>query len=90
MAVHSKEILIFNLKPSNFLLDESNRVILGDPGITFLLLGASLSNPDMALRIGTPNYMSPEQWEPQVRGPISFETDNWGFGCSILEMLTGI
>lgn len=44
----------------------------------------------MALRLGTPNYMAPEQWEPEVRGPISFETDTWGFGCSIMEMLTGI
>lgn len=43
----------------------------------------------MAKRLGTPNYMAPEQWEPEVRGPISFETDSWGFGCTIVEMLTG-
>ncbi|KAI7978969.1 hypothetical protein LOK49_Contig590G00007 [Camellia lanceoleosa] len=29
-------------------------------------------------RLGTPNYMAPEQWQPEVRGPISFETDSWG------------
>lgn len=89
MQVHSKEILILNLKPSNILLDESNQAILGDFGVPYLLLGACLSNPDMVHRLGTPNYMAPEQWEPEVRGPISFETDSWGFGCSILEMLTG-
>jgi len=33
--------------------------------------------------------MAPEQWQPDIRGPISFETDSWGFGCSILEMLNG-
>lgn len=43
----------------------------------------------MAHRLGTPNYMAPEQWQPQVRGPISIETDSWGFGCTIVEMLTG-
>lgn len=34
--------------------------------------------------------MAPEQWEPEVRGPLSFETDTWGFGCCIVEMLTGV
>ncbi|MED6122768.1 hypothetical protein PIB30_042974 [Stylosanthes scabra] len=29
----------------------------------------------MAQRLGTANYMAPEQWEPEIRGPISFETD---------------
>lgn len=33
--------------------------------------------------------MAPEQWQPSIRGPISFETDSWGFGCSIVEMLSG-
>lgn len=34
--------------------------------------------------------MAPEQWQPKIRGPLSLETDSWGFGCSILEMLSGI
>ncbi|GJN38911.1 hypothetical protein PR202_gb27992 [Eleusine coracana subsp. coracana] len=42
------------------------------------------------LRLGTPNYMAPEQWQPSIRGPISYETDSWAFACSILEMLSGI
>ncbi|KAJ4845513.1 hypothetical protein Tsubulata_013035 [Turnera subulata] len=88
--LHAIGLLILNLKPSNFLLNEHDRLILGDFGIPYLLLGIPLSSPDMVLRLGTPNYMAPEQWEPDVRGPISFETDSWGFGCSILEMLTGL
>lgn len=55
-----------------------------------MLLGISFSDQNMSVRLGTPNYMSPEQWEPEVRGPISSETDSWGFGCSIVEMLTGV
>ncbi|KAJ6361337.1 hypothetical protein OIU78_001891 [Salix suchowensis] len=46
--------------------------------------------PYMSRRLGTPNYMAPEQWQPEIRGPVSFETDSWGFGCSIVEMLTGV
>ncbi|XVE53602.1 hypothetical protein DITRI_Ditri03aG0015800 [Diplodiscus trichospermus] len=49
-----------------------------------------LPGSDMAHRLGTSNYMAPEQWQPEIRGPISFETDSWGFACSIVEMLTGI
>ncbi|KAJ0090221.1 hypothetical protein Patl1_12479 [Pistacia atlantica] len=41
-------------------------------------------------RIGTPNYMAPEQWQPEGRGTLSFKTDSWGFACSIVEMLTGV
>ncbi|KAK6263671.1 hypothetical protein SCA6_019105 [Theobroma cacao] len=90
LGLHSMGLLVLNLKPSNFLLNEQNQLFLGDFGIPYLLLGIPLSDSDMVLRLGTPNYMSPEQWEPEVRGPLSLETDIWGFGCSMVEMLTGV
>ncbi|KAK9280090.1 hypothetical protein L1049_013775 [Liquidambar formosana] len=90
LELHSKGILVLNLKPFNFLLNANDRAVIGDLGIPYLLLGIPLSSSDMARRLGTPNYMAPEQWQPDVRGPISFETDSWGFGCCIVEMLTGI
>ncbi|XP_057459701.1 E3 ubiquitin-protein ligase KEG-like [Actinidia eriantha] len=89
-GLHSLGVMVLNLKPSNFLLNDHDQVVLGDFGIPYLLLGILLPpNSDLAFRLGTPNYMAPEQWEPEVRGPITFETDSWGFGCSIVEMLTG-
>ncbi|KAH6804747.1 Protein kinase superfamily protein [Perilla frutescens var. frutescens] len=90
MDLHAKGILILNLKPFNFLLNRNDHAIVGDIGIPYVLLGIPLPSADMARRLGTPTYMAPEQWQPEVRGPISVETDSWGFGCSILEMLTGI
>ncbi|GAV85702.1 Pkinase_Tyr domain-containing protein [Cephalotus follicularis] len=90
LELHSKGILVLNLKPFNFLLNETDRAVLGDAGIPYLLLGVPLLSSDMARRLGTPNYMAPEQWKPEVTGPVSFETDSWGFGCSIVEMLTGV
>ncbi|KAL5729647.1 Protein KINASE OF THE OUTER CHLOROPLAST MEMBRANE 1 [Ranunculus cassubicifolius] len=88
--LHSKKILVLNTKPYNFLLNEHDQALLGDCGIPSLLLGIPLPGADLILRLGTPNYMAPEQWEPDVRGPISFETDSWGFACSILEMVSGV
>ncbi|XVE71196.1 hypothetical protein DITRI_Ditri10aG0131400 [Diplodiscus trichospermus] len=90
LELHSKGILVLNIKPFNFLLNETDEAVLGDIGIPYLLLGIRLPSSDMAQRLGTPNYMAPEQWQPEIRGPISFETDSWGFACSIVEMLTGI
>ncbi|XP_019447557.1 PREDICTED: E3 ubiquitin-protein ligase KEG-like isoform X2 [Lupinus angustifolius] len=90
LELHSIGVLILNLKPSNVLLDDNDQAILGDVGIPNILLGTSFLSSDMAQRLGTPNYMAPEQHDPEVRGPISFETDSWGFGCTIVEMLSGI
>lgn len=90
LELHSKGFLILNLKPSNFLLSDNDKAILGDVGVPYLLLSIPLPSSDMTVRLGTPNYMAPEQWQPEVRGPMSFETDSWGFGCSVVEMLTGV
>ncbi|XP_047969581.1 uncharacterized protein LOC125213211 isoform X2 [Salvia hispanica] len=90
MDLHAKGILILNLKPYNFLLNRNDGAIIGDIGIPYVLLGIPLPSTHMDQRLGSPTYMAPEQWQPEVRGPISVETDSWGFGCSILEMLTGI
>lgn len=90
LELHAKGFLILNLKPSNFLLSDTDKAILGDVGVPYLLHSIPLPSSDMIMRLGTPNYMAPEQWQTEVRGPISFETDSWGFGCSIVEMLTGV
>lgn len=90
LELHSRGILVLNLKPSNVLLDENSKAILGDYGIPRLLHGSPRASSDVSLRFGTPNYMAPEQWQPEIRGPISFETDSWGFGCTVVEMLTGV
>lgn len=88
--LHSKGNLVLNLKPFNFLLNQNDHAILGDFGIPYLFVLGEEGALRHRHRLGTPNYMAPEQWHPEERGPISFEVDSWGFGCSILEMLTGI
>ncbi|KAL0915284.1 hypothetical protein M5K25_015689 [Dendrobium thyrsiflorum] len=87
--LHSRGILVLNLKPCNFLLDGNDHAIIGEFGIPFLLIGISLPSLDLVRRPGIPHYLAPEQWQPSIRGPVSFETDSWGLGCSIVEMLSG-
>uniref|UniRef100_A0ACD6A6D7 Uncharacterized protein n=1 Tax=Avena sativa TaxID=4498 RepID=A0ACD6A6D7_AVESA len=67
LDLHSRGIFVLNLKPCNFLLDEHENAVLGDFGIPSLLFGLSLPNPDLIQRLGTPNYMAPEQWQPNIR-----------------------
>ncbi|CAI9113970.1 OLC1v1037534C1 [Oldenlandia corymbosa var. corymbosa] len=88
--LHSIGLLVLNLKPTNFLLNDQGKAVIGDFGIPYLLLGIPPVNSNFAFRLGTPNYMAPEQWEPELRGPLTCETDSWGFGCCVVEMLTGI
>lgn len=62
--------------------------VLGEFGIPMLYAGM-VAPSERAVWLGTPNYMAPEQWVANMRGPISFETDCWGFACSMVELLTG-
>lgn len=88
LELHSQEVLALNLKPCNFLLDDQDVAVLGEFGIPMLYAGLTAPS-ERAVWLGTPNYMAPEQWGANVRGPISYETDCWGFASSIIELLTG-
>jgi serine/threonine protein kinase len=89
MELHSRGILALNLKPCNFLVDNQNMAVVGEFGIPMLLGGIHSPFSEHPYWLGSPNYMAPEQWGTNLRGPISLETDCWAFACSIIEMITG-
>jgi hypothetical protein len=89
MELHSRGILALNLKPCNFLVDNQNMAVVGEFGIPMLLGGIHSPFSEHPNWLGSPNYMAPEQWGANLRGPISLETDCWAFACSIIEMITG-
>ena len=70
MELHYKGILVLNLKPLNTLRDEHDVAVVGDFSIPILLLRIPLSSSDLSLKLGTSNYMVPEQWRTDVRGPV--------------------
>jgi eukaryotic-like serine/threonine-protein kinase len=92
-AAHRKGIVHRDLKPGNILITKSGVKLL-DFGLARMETGQSGSddatfNPTLTQTgavMGTPAYMSPEQWEGK---PGDARADIYAFGCLLYEMLTG-
>lgn len=82
---HRQGVVHRDLKPQNVLLDESGNAMLCDFGIA-KLLSENVNMTRTGAIIGTPAYMSPEQWEG---APIDARSDIYSFGVLAYEMLTG-
>jgi serine/threonine protein kinase len=84
---HRFNVLHLDLKPSNILIDRSERVYVADFGLARPLDHALAQDLDEVS--GTPAYMAPEQ--AQVRKHrLSPATDIYGLGAVLYEMLTGL
>ncbi len=83
--VHAAQIVHCDLKPSNVMLTDDNRVVLIDFGSArSQLVSRDLSRSDLST--GTPYYVCPEQiagHEPDARG------DLYSLGVVLYEMLAG-
>ncbi|MEO7113528.1 MAG: serine/threonine-protein kinase, partial [Polyangiaceae bacterium] len=80
---HRLEILHRDVKPANVLFDGAGVTRLGDFGVAHL---GDLSATATAGVIGTLAYMSPEQRRGE---PAMVESDVYGVGAMLFEMLTG-
>jgi serine/threonine protein kinase/Cdc6-like AAA superfamily ATPase len=77
-----------DVKPSNILLSRSGKVYLSDFGITKLNDNDTTSEAVTIIPvvIGTPEYISPEQWENKAPDARS---DIYALGVVLYEVLTG-
>ena len=97
-SAHQNRIVHRDLKPANIKITPDGNVKVLDFGLAkrFYPDNAqeaiddfhtrSLSLTESGMLIGTPAYMSPEQWDGKE---IDQRTDIWAFGCLFYEMLTG-
>ena len=94
---HGRGLVHRDLKPGNCLMTPGGTLKVTDFGLAKVGedRGAALEAPRGAKmakvkgatltgRMGTPEYMSPEQWErPREAGPLA---DIWAFGCILYEL----
>ncbi len=75
-----------DIKPENILLS-GNRVMLSDFGIARAVDQAVADKlTETGLAVGTPHYMSPEQW---MGDKVDGRSDIYALGCVLYEMLVG-
>lgn len=84
-CAHEKAILHRDIKAANVMVDSSNRALLTDFGIARQAGDERAAN--LGLVIGTPEYMSPEQFENSDK--IDHRSDVYSAGILLFEMLTG-
>ncbi len=81
--LHERGGLHRDLKPSNVLIEEGTG-ILADFGLARLMEDSTITQSGAA--VGTPAYMSPEQWRGEKATPAS---DVFSFGVILYEALSG-
>lgn len=95
--IHLKGLVHKDLKPANVMLARFNidgedsgktAVKILDFGIAQFrsYVGNAETSAGLGLIVGSPSYMSPEEWTGQ---PVTPRTDLYAFACSLYEVLTG-
>lgn len=82
---HSRDIVHRDIKPVNILFDEKENAYVSDFGIA-KVRDSTTANLTGNLVLGTPAYMSPEQFEG---GPIDGRCDQYSLAVVLYEVLTG-
>jgi serine/threonine protein kinase len=86
-AAHASGITHRDVKPSNLVLTEDGQVKLLDLGLARVSNERSSEVTATGAIFGTPDYMSPEQWNDPKS--LDHRTDIYSLGCTLYFLLTG-
>ncbi|CAN5119535.1 hypothetical protein BH09GEM1_BH09GEM1_39650 [soil metagenome] len=81
---HRKKVIHRDVKPANIMIEEDGWAIVTDFGIAKVQEAQNLTATGTA--IGTPHYMSPEQFHNKA---VTGASDQYSLGIVAYEMLTG-
>lgn len=84
---HRNAMIHRDIKPSNIMVDKEGRARVTDFGLSVLM-----SDENRSSKVGTPEYQSPEQIDPNCLAPggiLDHRTDIYSLGIVFYEMLTG-
>lgn len=85
--VHRVDIVHRDIKAANVMVTDGGLVKVLDFGIAILRGAGALPRLTQVDRtVGTPAYMSPEQWAGQL---VTAASDVYSLGCLLFELLTG-
>ena len=82
---HSFGVIHRDVKPTNVMFDNQGTVYLVDFGIAKVADATSMLT-GTGMTVGTPAYMSPEQWRGEELMPAS---DQYSLACTVYAMVTG-
>ena len=88
---HQNGVVHRDVKPANIMLEDDDRVVLTDFGISKVSATSSDATTaarltDLGMVVGTPHYMAPEQ---AVGQPVDGRTDQYALAVVGFEMLAG-
>ena len=85
LYVHRQGILVCDLKPSNFLIDEFGTIKLHN--FKYSRFIPQLGDKVNENKRGSPSYMAPELFMPNAT--YSYASDLWSLGCMLHEFCCG-
>jgi tRNA A-37 threonylcarbamoyl transferase component Bud32/tetratricopeptide (TPR) repeat protein len=84
---HKRHMIHRDIKPDNIMLTKDNIVKVADFGLVKSTdIEKDLTGMSQSMLMGTPHYMSPEQFEGKI---IDNRTDIYSLGVTLYYMLTG-